>query len=72
MFSDPTLSAGICVGRATLCFPRLAAATLQVALTWAGPLCWVGTLGTIDRASGFGRGLTELLHARQEGHLCGV
>ena len=69
VFSDPVPSAGRFSGRATWCLCRLATAAMQVVLTWAGPLQWVSRLGTISRASMLGRGLAELLHARQEGHL---
>lgn len=38
------------MSRATLYLCRLAVAALQVALMWAGPLCWARGLGTVGGA----------------------
>ena len=70
VFSDILPSPGSCVDEATLQSSGLATATLQVMLTWAGPLCWAGGSGAIGRASMFGRGPAELLHTRREECLC--
>ena len=65
VFSDPTPSSGSCASRATLRLSGLATAALQVALFWVRPLCWMGRLHTISRASGqvtlMWVGLSELL-----------